>query len=105
MIWVALHGRPVRQFYSDARVAGLLSAAQARHQLLRAVSPLRDAAEGETANVTIELDNRGRDLTSLFSRPPLGDAVTVYDNSVAQFEGIVSAVRLAGDAAFLDCVA
>lgn len=105
MIWVYLNGRPVRQFYSDARAAELLSSTHARHQLLRSVSPLRDDTEGETANLSIELDNRGGTLTTLFARPPLGVEVTVYDGSAAVFEGVVIGLSLSGDSATLGCVA
>lgn len=105
MIWIYLNGKPARQFYRDPRAASLLSTLIARHEVLKSVSPLRDDATGETSNLTIELDNRGRALTAMFARPPIGDEVTVYDDSSAVFEGIVQRVRLAGDVAVLECVA
>lgn len=105
MIWAYLNGRPARQFYRDSRTSSLLSTALARHEVLKSVSPLRDDATGETSNLTIELDNRGRALTSLFARPPIGAEITVYDDSAAVFEGIVSRVRLSGDSVSLECVA
>ena len=93
-IVVRIAGEPARSYYRDDRALLMIASGEARHPLLLSTGPLR-SGPGENANVSIELDNVGGEISGQWAaRPPLGAAVTITASGVEVFAGNVQRVSL-----------
>lgn len=96
---VRIAGEPARNYFRGPDAVPDLPAAEARHALLRGLSPLRSSSS-ENANMTIELDNRGGVASRLLaSLPPIGAAVSVQSDGAEVFAGAVQRLTLSADGA------
>lgn len=96
MISLRILGRPVRNFYRDARTLPHLPVDEARHELLASVGTLRSGVEGETPNITVALRNDSAQCARLFAAPPLAAAAELWDEAGMVFAGTVQSVTLDG---------
>lgn len=94
MIWVRIHGTPVRQVYQDARALPFLDPKQARHALLVDVGTLKAGTGTENASMTLTLLNRNGECARLFASPPLCAQVDVYNDAELQFTGTFDSISL-----------
>jgi len=103
---VRIDGEPVQWFYTDTKTLATLPAQEERHGILGSVTPLRSSIDGESANVSIELDNSEAQASALFfSDPPIGRAVYIHRDSAIVFSGVIQRVSLSSGVMSLDAVA
>lgn len=90
-----IDGEPTRAFVRHDGDATFVDLRIPHHALLRAISPLRSSA-GENANLSVELDNRGGEVSAYYTqRPPIGSTATLWrDDSVLVFTGVVQSLSL-----------
>jgi hypothetical protein len=92
--WLRIDGMPARQFYLDVAALTFLDAELPAHAVLQTIGTARSGTGGETANVTVMLDNRAGLCSQLFAMPPLGARARLYADAAVQFDGVVSEILL-----------
>ena len=103
MMYLRIHGDPVRTYFDDVEVLALLDVATARHQLLHQVGAIVSAVDGDNANVTVAL-REGAQTSALMAVPPLGAAATLWFGG-SDFVGVVRSVGLGADGCVLSVAA
>lgn len=88
-------GTPARSYYQHASDRPHLVAAEASHQMLESIGPLRSSGAGEIANVTCIL--RAKALSTMASLPPIGATATLSNAGVEIVSGTVVSLAWSPD--------
>lgn len=94
MIWVRIHGSPLRQFYADPRARPSMDQEFPQHDILISAGNLASTTTDEGPNFTVTLKNTSGESSRLFSLPPPGAFLEVLDDATVIGAGTVRSVEL-----------